>query len=97
MLAIAVIFFVTAAAFGLAANSVLRYSRPSTAALMRGVQTNWNEPLSNVARGIAETHVLVLQDVRRKNQIKALILIAAMISEIVAIVMVGVAIRAILS
>ncbi|HXP21413.1 MAG TPA: hypothetical protein VN840_17355 [Streptosporangiaceae bacterium] len=86
-LLLALVAFVAAAAFGLATNLPLRYQEPTSAGLARLVSARyWSGPAEIGQLRVAEAEITALAAARSANGRKVTLLLAAILSEVLAVV-----------
>ncbi len=92
LLVAAVVFFVIAAVAAIVTNMPLSYEGVTPSALLGAVKERWNDSEALATQMTSLTRIKVLESARRRNNIKAIALFAGMVSEIVAVALVGTAV-----
>jgi hypothetical protein len=85
-------FFVLAIAAGLGANVPWVYRNVTPAGLRATVDDKWGDTPSVARKRVARTQIDVLEDARKVNGVKAWIVFGAIACELVALVLVGIAV-----
>lgn len=88
--------FVVASVLALVVNAPLVYQTVKADELKRGVTELWSDDEATAQRNVALTRIKVFGDTKTKNDIKGVVLIAAMVAEVGAVACVGAAVRLIL-
>lgn len=88
--------FVVAGALALVVNAPLVYQTVKADELKRAIGTLWGDDEETAQRNVALTRTTVFGDTKRKNDLKGIVLIAAMVAEVAAVGCVGVAVGLIL-
>jgi hypothetical protein len=97
LLVVTVALFVLAAVGGLVSNWPLNYHQVQIANLHRLVsKENWNAPPRIAAQRVAESQVFILERARKLNALKARTLLAALITQILAVTALATAVSIIL-
>jgi hypothetical protein len=98
LLFVGVIFFFGAAVVGLGANIPLWYSEVDPSSLRAlTAPAYWDAPSSPGERNAANARLDVLEQARRANELKALLILAAFTAEVVAVGFVTAAVSVILA
>jgi nitrate reductase NapE component len=92
LLVVAIVFFVVAAVAAIVTNMPLSYEGVTPSALREAVKNRWEDSEATAAEMTSLTRIKVLESARRRNNIKAIALFAGMVSEIVAVALVGAAV-----
>ena len=88
----ALVFFVVAAVAAIVTNMPLFYEGVTPNALRSAVKERWDDSEAVATQMTSLTRIKVLESSRRRNNIKAIALFAGMVSEIVAVALVGAAV-----
>jgi len=87
LLLVALILFILAAVGGIISNWPVKYLQVRIENLQRLVDAvNWSGPPKIASRRVAEAQVAILAHARRRNELKGYALIAAMITQVLAVV-----------
>lgn len=90
---IALMFFIIAAVGGIAANAPLDYRQVSIKDLRRFVgEETWSGPADIASRRVVEAKVSILARARELNVLKGKALFAAIISEVIAVIILAIAV-----
>jgi hypothetical protein len=89
---VTLLFFVLAIAAGLGANVPWVYRNVTPAGLRATVDDKWGDTPSVARKRVARTQIDVLEDARKVNGVKAWIVFGAIACELVALVLVGIAV-----
>jgi hypothetical protein len=96
-LLLALVAFLIAALFGLATNIPLRYREPTSQGLAKLVDSRyWDGPRETGELRVAEAQVTVIAAARSANNIRVILLLAAIFAEILAVIFLSWAIAVIL-
>jgi hypothetical protein len=90
-LAAALVFFVLAALSALVTNLPRSYEGVTVDALRAAVRDRWDDSEATASRKVALTRLTVLASAKTVNNQKGLALLGGMVSEIIAVALVGVA------
>jgi nitrate reductase NapE component len=92
LLVVAIVFFVVAAVAAIVTNMPLSYEGVTAGALRGAVRERWGDSEEAATQMTSLTRIKVLESARRRNNVKAIALFAGMVSEIVAVALVGAAV-----
>jgi hypothetical protein len=90
-LAAALVFFVLAALSALITNLPRSYEGVTVEALRSAVKDRWDDSEATASRKVALTRLTVLASAKKVNNQKGFALVGGMVSEIIAVALVGVA------
>lgn len=93
----ALALFVLAGLAGLVTNVPLLYENVKPTELQRVVRDLWADPSDRASKRISATYVKFVYRAQKLNQIKAYVLLFGLLFQIVAVVLVALAVRSILS
>ena len=87
----ALAFFVLAGICGLVTNLPRGYEATTVEGLRKGVSERWGDDEATASKRVARTRLTVLASAKAVNKQKGYLLVAGMVSEIIAVALVGVA------